>query len=433
MRHGLTMAIGLALALVHGGGARAAEPDAPEATATPEPAATAADLLAGADAAIDAGNLPLARQLFERVAREHPDAPEAGEARRALKILAARAASSAATVAPPADATPASPAAPPGDVIVRGEPYSKKTLERLRLSAWEKLDFGVSAFLYGSSVGVSYALSLPSSQASAAFPAIAIGALAYTMGAVAFLTMANPDRGDLPLALSITSYLPTTTLLVTNLAIKNPDSKKTALATAATGLLSIPIAVVAARQLDLDPGDTQLVRDAGFWGLVLAVTAMEGWGGSVQSFNEGGGFTFTQYTSPSSRALASAGLLGLYGGLGLGLLGAHTSDVSLERVRVTTWGGYGGAVLGLLLGAAAASGSSSANQSRDIYRGISIGAALGLLVTFASTSGLDGIPPEDPAPAHTHAAGPRLAPTVVDVAGGDGRSHPGLGLAGMLF
>jgi hypothetical protein len=308
---------------------------------------------------------------------------------------------------------------------VRGEPYSVKTSERLRLTAWEKLDFGTTAFLYGMSVGFSYALSLDNPTVSEATAPIAIAALSYTVGAVAFLKLADPDRGDLPLALAITSYVPTTTLLVAGVGFPHASSRSVALATAGAGLLSVPVAVLATRQFDLDPGDTQLVRDAGFWGLALAITAMEGFGGSTQVYPGGGNVTFSSYQSPSGRAVAGAGLVGLYGGLGLGLLGAHYSDVSLERVRVSTWGGYGGAVIGLLIGASMDNGS-----TQSIYRGISLGALAGLAITFVATSGLDGIPPEEPPPAH--AAGPRVTPLMLQVAGTDGQSHPGLGFAGLF-
>jgi hypothetical protein len=315
-------------------------------------------------------------------------------------------------------------AAAPGDVVMRGEPYSVKTSERLRLTTWEKLDFGTTAFLYGMSVGFSYALSLDHPTSSEAMAPIALGALSYTVGAMAFLKLADPDRGDLPLALAITSYIPTTTLFVAGVAFEHASSRSVALATAGAGLLSVPVAVVAAKQFDLDPGDTQLVRDAGFWGMALAVTGIEGFGGTTQVYSAGG-FTSSSYQSPSGRAVAGAGLLGLYGGLGLGLLGAHFSDVSLERVRVSTWGGYGGAVIGLLVGASMDNGS-----TQSLFRGMSIGALAGLAVTFLATSSLDGIPPEEPPPAH--AAGPRVTPLMLQIAGPDGQSRPALGFAGLF-
>ena len=49
------------------------------------PDTTPDNLLAAADAAVDAGNLDLARSLYERLAAEHSGAPEAIQARRALK------------------------------------------------------------------------------------------------------------------------------------------------------------------------------------------------------------------------------------------------------------------------------------------------------------------------------------------------------------
>jgi hypothetical protein len=407
------------------GTARGSEPVASPAPPQAPAATGPTDLLAAADGAVDAGNLELARSLYERLVLEHASAPEANEARRALKIITARQRGAPGVVAPlvpaPTATAPAEPA-PSDGVVVRQEPYSLKTSERLRLTTWEKLDFGVTAFLYGMSVGFSYSLSLNSQTSGTALPPIAIGALSYTLGAVAFLSLAHPDRGDLPLALAITSNLPTTTLLVANVAFTDPDGRKTALATAAAGLLSIPIAIVATRELDLDPGDTQLVRDSGFWGLVLATTGMLGFGGSTD--------TFGYYASPSTHAIAAAGLLGLYGGLGLGAITAHGTEISLERVRVTTWGGYGGAILGALMGAAAGSGNGNVS-SRDTYRGLCLGALAGLAITFLTSSGLDGIPPEE-APT-SRATALRLAPTIVPVMGLDGQPRPMLGLAGTLF
>lgn len=136
-----------------------------------------------------------------------------------------------------------------------------------------------------------------------------------------------------------------------------------------------------------------------------------------------------RYQAGMRRALtfAVALFVGLFGGLGLGLLGARPGEVSLERVRVTTWGGYGGGVVGLLVGAAA-----SSNQARAMggYRGAAIGALAGLVVTFLSTGSLDGIPDEEPTRVSWAS---RLAPTIVQVAGSDGSLHPGLGLGGTLW
>lgn len=421
-------------------------------TTAPEVAGSSVARLEAADAALDAGQLDRAAQLYELIARETPGSPEAVQARRALKILTITRAPSPALAYPPrapepaaASAVPPSapslpatslgpvppvanaappPTAPPanGEVVMRREPYSLRTAERLRLTTWEKLDFGTTSFLYGLSVGFSYGLSLsPNDGGDAAAPAV-LGAVLYTAGAVAFLSTTNPDRGDLPLALAITSYAPTTTLLLSSIVFDHPDSEHVAFAVATTGLLSVPVAILAARHFDLDPGDTQLVRDAGFWGLVLATTGTLAWGGSTGDYGNG----YTYHRDPSSRRVAVAGAVGLYGGLGLGILAAANSEVSLERVRVATWGGYGGALLGLILGA-----SGRGSNDRDVWSGVTIGGAAGLILTFVTTSVLDGIPAETTTVAR--ASRGALAPAIVPVTDASGRrSTATWGIAGTL-
>ena len=422
MQRSLGFAMALTFGLLLARQLHAAEPDVAAAPAGVAEPATPAGLLAAADAAVGAGDLPLARSLFERLAVQFPDTREASEARRALAIIAVRISPSSPTpvAAPAPGGTAAAPSNEDDEVIVRNEPYSRRTSERLRLSIWEKVDFSVTAFLYGMSLGLSFSLSQDAHSASDVLTPVALGAVVYTLGSVGFLKLANPDRGDLPLALAITSYVPMTTLLVLSAVDAHSDSRTTGIATTVAGLLSIPVAVVAARHLDLDPGDTQLVRDAGFWGLALSTVGMLGFGGHTVS-----SYGYSQYQSPSGREVAVAGLVGLYGGLGLGLLGASASEVSLERVRVTTWGGYGGAVVGLLLGAGADNGS-----AQGTYRGAAIGALAGLVITFVSTGSLDGIPAEEPTRQSWHR---QLTPVMVQVAGRDGHLHPGLGVGGTLF
>jgi len=413
--------VGIALAVLAGvsgvapGRASAQEPDV-TAPAAPPVATSPGQLLGAADAAVEAGNLDAAAALYDQIAREFPGASEAHEARRALKIIAVRRTQLPAPAAVPAGSS--------GDgttgVVVRREPYSLRTSERLRLSSWEKIDFGVTSFLYGMSVGFSFSLSLDSNNLDGALPPIALGAIAYTVGGIAYLQAADPDRGDLPLALSISFFMPTTTLLVANVASENPNSQHVAAATAAMGLLSVPVAVLAAREFDPDPGDMQLVRDSMFWGLVLGTTSSLAWGGETVN-----NYGYQQYQGPSSRKMAAYGLIGVTGGLGLGTLAALNSEVSLERVRATTWGGYGGAVLGLLFG------GSAANSDSGVWAGVTIGSALGLAITFLATSRLDGIPPEDVA---LHAPRHQLfTPTLVPITDADGRSHAALGLTGVLF
>jgi hypothetical protein len=410
----------IALAILAGvsgvapGRASAQEPDV-TAPAAPPVTTSPAQLLGAADAAIEAGNLDAAASLYDQLAREYPGAPEAHEARRALKIIAVR------RTQLPAPAV--APTGSSGDgttgVVVRREPYSLRTSERLRLSSWEKIDFGVTSFLYGMSLGFSFALSLDPDRLGGGLPPIALGAIAYTVGGLAYL-QTDPDRGDLPLALSITFFMPTTTLLVANVASENPDSQHVAAATAVVGLLSVPVAILAAREFDPDPGDMQLVRDSMFWGLVLGTTSSLAWGGETVN-----NYGYQQYQGPSSRKMAVYSLIGLTGGLGLGTLAALNSEVSLERVRATTWGGYGGAVLGLLFG------GSAANSDSGVWAGVTIGSALGLVITFLATSGLDGIPPEDVALRAPRRQ--RFTPTLLPITDAEGRSHAALGLTGVLF
>jgi hypothetical protein len=380
--------------------------DTPEAAAPDTTSATAEQQLAAADAAVDAGDLTRARRLYDQVLRDHPQSPQAAEARRALKILLTR-------LAP---IEPAAMAPLPPEVVVRQEPYSLRTSERMRLTTWEKLDFGVTSFLSGLSMGFSYGLGVDDgTNDTEAQSAMALGAITYTLGSIGYLTLADPSRGDLPLALGIASYLPTTTLLVANLAADNPDEHDVALATAGTGLLALPLAVAATHWLDLDPGDAQLVRDAGFWGLVLGTLGTLGFAGDTETFG-----SFESYREPTGRTIALGGLAGLYGGLAAGALAASQSEVSLERVRVATWGGYGGALIGGLMM------SGNNRDDRDVYRGIAVGALVGVTAAFALSYKLDGIPADTPL------AGRRLIPTVASVTTADGGQAPAFGLMGAL-
>ena len=166
------------------GPARAQTADTPEAAAPAS--ATAEQQLAAADAAVDAGDLTRAQILYDQVLRDHPQSAEAREARRALKILLIRLPTAA----------PAEPAPLPPEVVVRQEPYSLRTSERMRLTTWEKLDFGVTSFLYGLSVGVSYGLSVDDgTNEGAGTAAMALGAVTYTLGSVGVSQPGQPQPG----------------------------------------------------------------------------------------------------------------------------------------------------------------------------------------------------------------------------------------------
>ena len=94
---------------------------------------------------------------------------------------------------------------------------------------------------------------------------------------------------------------------------------------------------------------------------------------------------------------------------------------------MTTWGGYGGAVIGLLLGAI------GRNSEKEACGPVSRSARLAaFLITFLTTGGLDGIPPEDAAVARAPRQ-PPVAPTHLPVADAGGRARPALGVAGVMF
>jgi hypothetical protein len=381
---------------------------------TPAPDAFAAEkLLGNADSALSAGNDVEARRGFQLVIELYPGTPSAALAQRSLSALNARVtppppppplstpspAPATTTEAGPEEAEPAEPEAGSpanrSDLVYTREPYSLRTKERIRLSTWEKVDFVSTAFSYGGSVGLSYALALKTSSTAGILGPVVLGAGIYTLGAVGYLLQGNPDRGDLPLVLSITSYLPTTMAFALSSMAPNLDPGVTGWLVAGTGTVAIPLALLAASYLDLDPGDMQLVRDAGFWGMVLGLAGAAG-------FGQGAAFGGL----PAWQGISAAGLVGLYVGLGVGGLAVLLkSDVSLERVRVTTWGGYGGAVVGTLI-AVAATADQSSGSGQAAFAGGTIGAALGLAVTFAVTGSLDAVP----ADAKMLALTPNVAP-----------------------
>ena len=344
-----------------------------QAEPAPAPAADLASQLRECDAALGQRKSELARACYEALRLSHPGTPEAHDAERALMMM---------SLMPPLVPALTPPQGPGWDPSKTGfyvvEPYSAHTNERLRLTTWEKLDFGISGFIFGLSTGFSFA---GASDAENPLAPMAAGALIYTGLAALYVNTAKIDRGDLPLVLAISLYIPSTAGLIA-LATETESPRAAGAAIVGAGLVALPLAYWAAASTDLDPGDTQLVRDAGFWGAVWGVSAAL----SVDRVEE--------------RTVGVAGLVGLYGGLGLGLLAASTSDVSLERVRVTTWGGYGGAVVGGLIAAGTEAEVSGA------FRDMAVGSALGVLVTFMSTGSIDAIPPT---PTWTGSRSPRCA------------------------
>ena len=90
---------------------------------------------------------------------------------------------------------------------------------------------------------------------------------------------------------------------------------------------------------------------------------------------------------------------------------------------MTTWGGYGGAILGALIGASGNSGN------QGVWGGITIGSLVGLGLTLVVTSGMDGIPPETTTVAK---APPSWAPIVTASSTPTGQRMPVFGIGGNL-
>jgi hypothetical protein len=363
--------------------------------AEPPPPADVASQLRECDAALAQRKSELARACYEALRLGHPGTPEGHDAERALMMM------SLMPPLVPALTPPQGPGSEPGKTgFYVVEPYSSRTNERLRLTTWEKLDFGISGFVFGLTTGFSFA---GASEADNPLAPMAAGALIYTGLAALYVNTAKIDRGDLPLVLTISLYLPSTAGLIA-LATETESPRAAGGVIVGAGLVALPLAYWAAASTDLDPGDTQLVRDAGFWGGVWGVAAAL----SVERVRE--------------RSVGVAGLVGLYGGLGLGLLAASTSDVSLERVRVTTWGGYGGAVVGGLIAAG------TETDVTGLFRDLAVGSALGVLVTFISTGSIDAIPPDAHLEGKPVSSLRYLEPSLLPIVERDGRTQPRLGL-----
>ena len=200
---------------------------------------------------------------------------------------------------------------------------------------------------------------------------VALGAVAYTVGAVAYLQLGEPDRGDLPLALAISSLHADDDAAGRQHRQRQSRIREGRAVTAIVGLLSIPVAIVAARQLDLDPGDMQLVRDAGFWGLVLGTTGMLAFGGSTGDDRQHW-LRLLLLQGPSDRKVSRPACSGSPAASALGTLGAaQQRGVAGTRARGD---------LGRLRrrGASASCSGASATPRASAWPGITVGALAGL-------------------------------------------------------
>jgi hypothetical protein len=259
----------------------------------------------------------------------------------------------------------------PGAAAIHRDPHS--------IPDWETADYVVTSLGYGLGIGIAYDVAwLPDDSFDAAMPVAVVAMTATTALAGIYLGLGKPDRGDLALTLTIVADLPLTAMLI-GIARDDSGDHRTSAATAVAGTAAIPIAAIVAHNVTVDPGAMTLAREFGFWGMVLGAAGTTGFGRSRSCDDYYG---HCSNDSPSGRVIAIAALLGLYGGLGLGGVVGTNFPVSVERARVTTLGGYAGALLGGIAGI----------RAYDDERGLAVlavGAALGLSLTYVATSGMD--------------------------------------------
>jgi hypothetical protein len=321
-------------------------------------------LLLVADAKIKNGKLDEAVALYKKILQDFFGTPSAQAAERALKIieqLEKRFSQALELQSAPQITASETSVMPTGDIFLR------RSGERLELGIWEKLDFTATMFSYGLGSGVAFATGYKC-EAGCLAGAVAAGAAVFGGSALYYLFKMNPDRGDLPLIMAITSYLPLTTTFISILA--DADGEVIPLATSIASLVALPLALTLGYNTDLDPGDTQLVRDSLFWGIGFGLAGYVGFG-------------VTDDMTP--KTLVLSGLIGAAIGGGTGLWLSQVSEPTLERIRVTTWGGYAGGALGLLVGLAA-------GTDRFFAIGAMGGAALGLGLGAYFSASLDEIP-----------------------------------------
>ena len=130
------------------------------------------------------------------------------------------------------------------------------------------------------------------------------------------------------------------------------------------------------------------------------------WGGLVSSF------AATALSPDSQRRTEhgfTAGLIGYNVGLATGIVFAPSVAPSVERVRFVDLGGIGGGLIGAGLYTLAAN---EGERTRQSFGAASLGAVVGLGLTWWATSGMPGDPPSAPAPALA------LLPSLVRTPGG---------------
>jgi hypothetical protein len=246
--------------------------------------------LTAADALLDAHEIDAAYGAYDRVASDFPGTSEARTAERVMRALNACVTvptltcdGDFATDAPAAGA-PGAAAAPTqgairrllGRIVIPGRPepvtFSLETGEAIGIPWWEHLEFMVTAAAYGITVGLAFDAVLIHSSNETVIPPILL-AVGFGGSAALYAAFGSPDRGDYPLALTIMAGVPAAALMITAIASgpytsagRNIGNAPYGVAVGVGGVAAVPLALLLAAYVDVDPGDMQLVRDAGALG-----------------------------------------------------------------------------------------------------------------------------------------------------------------------
>ena len=323
-------------------------------------------LLALADEHLEAGEITKALRAYQDIVGNHGSSPAAQIAKRSAlvieRVIAARS-----KPRPSADLIPSNPIVQQtsNSAMVGDDLFSRATGERLAINIWERLDFAGTMFTYGLGNGAALAAGSGCEGGCVAGMMAASGAV-FGGASLYYLLNGNVDRGDLPLAMAVTAYLPAAIMFTGFIA--EQDSEAQALTTGLVGVAALPIGLALAAATDVDPGDTQLVRDSIFWGSLFGI-------GSLLAVDEDTGSQ-------------TVGICALSGGIVGGLAGtalASFSDPTLERVRVVTWAGYAGTALGLLVGV-------GLETDQGYAIGAVSGGVLGLTLGAVFSEALDELP-----------------------------------------
>lgn len=352
------------------------------------------ELLEEAHALLDADDLAEAHQAYLRVFLGFPNTPAAAVALRMLTAIEhvplARRHTRESRPGRIDELIAEDPALAPEKPVAslhRFAHYSPVTGEERRLHGLEVADFLITAWIYGTTTGVALGLiSSPMDRGEITLGTTIGGMVLYPLLASLYAWRGRPDRGDLPLMLSTMLYIPTTALLIT--AMANATGEQIAGAVAVSSLGALIPAFLLGRYTDVDPGDMQLIRETGFWigGVTAGITAAISHNVPHQVCTWPP-ICHQTYNSVDHRLVAGTSLVGLFAGLGIGIVAAGYTELSYWRVRLITLTGYAGTALGAVLAGFIA--TEVKPEPPLIYAAMVVGGVAGLLTGYFASGFLD--------------------------------------------